>query len=321
MMAAMVSAFRAAGPTGICSALPAARSRLRRGGLAAAVFLALLAASCARPTGLILMDPALPVIDPEAAKAYAGFRAGPARRMVREYPGPDSGSPLEELSGLGPFEFILLTPLLTPEYPIIREAFPEARILGSGLPREYRSISASWDPGPSSREAGLRAAAFLRERGEDLSEPPEAVLVSSPDSLDGKAAAAAFREGLLSARPETLVRILSLPSGAEAGALEALVRNLEGPGAKAVFLDADSAGFRASRALASSRRAGGNAPGRRLVIVRSEFPSVPEDTGADILLYRDTPRFLAALGAALKSGLAGPVVVPEALTILRKPRD
>ena len=276
-----------------------------------------LLASCSRPVGMVLVDPALPVLDPEGAKAYSSFRVPGTRRAVRDYPVSDSAVFFGGLAAPPP-SFVLLSPLLAPEYPAVRDAFPEALILGTGIPAGERSLSAAWDPVPAAREAGVRAGAFLRDRGEGLSEPPEAVILVSGAAGDGTGsgmAAEAFREGLLSARPDTPLRILELPG--RAGEADALIRSLGGPGAKAVFLDPGAGGFRAVRLLAESSP--GAVRGPRFTVLRSALPP-PKETPADLQLLRDTRGLLRAFRAALKEGRTGSIPVPETLEIPgRKP--
>lgn len=290
--------------------LPGHRST--RGRIPLILALSGLLASCSRPVGLVLVDPALTVLDPGGAKAYSSFRAPGARRAVRAYPGPDTDVLPGEFAARPP-AFVLLTPLLTPEYPAVRDAFPEAVILGTGIPAGGRSVSVSWDPVPAAREAGIRAAAFLRDRGEGLSEPPEAVILVSGAAGGGSGsgeAAAAFREGLLSARPDTPLRIVELPG--QAGEADALIRGLGGPGAKAAFLDPGTGGFRAARLLAESAPEGVRGP--RFTVFRSALPP-PPGTPADLLLLRDTRGLLRTFRAALREGRTGAIDVPEALRI------
>ncbi len=271
-----------------------------------------LLASCGRPGGLVLVDPALPVLDPEGAKAYSSFRTPGTRRAVRDYPVPDSSVLFGEFAAKPP-AFVLLTPLLSPEYPAVREAFPEAVILGTAIPAGSRSISAVWDPVPAAREAGVRAGAFLRDRGEGLPATPEAVILVSGDAGSGgqaREAAEAFREGLLSARPDTPLRILELPG--QAGEADALIRGLGGPGAEAVFLDAGAGGFRAARLLSESPAPPAGARGPRFTVLRSALPP-PRDLPADLLLLRESRTLLRAFREALKEGRTGPIPVPETL--------
>lgn len=276
--------------------------------------LSVLLASCSRPVGLVLVDPALAVLDPEGAEAYSSFRAPGIRRAVRDYPVPDSGLLFGEFSAPPP-AIVLLTPLLTPDYPAVRDAFPEAVILGTGIPAGGRSVSAAWDPVPAAREAGVRAGAFLRDRGEGLSEPPEAVILVSGNDTDGGRAAEAFREGLESARPGTVVRSLELPG--QPAEADALVRGLGSPGAKAVFLDTGAGGFRAARLLADPPAPPEAARGPRFTVLRSAL-SPPSEAPADILLLRETRILLKAFREALKDGRTGPITVPETLKILER---
>ena len=264
--------------------------------------------SCAPPGGLILTDRALAVLDPEGAKAYASFRAAGTRWEAREYPVPDADAFVLEFASRPP-AFVLLSPLLASEYPSLRGVFPDAIFLGTGIPASGRSISAAWDPVPAAREAGVRAGAFLRDRGEGLSEPPEAVILVAGGVGGGGRAAEAFREGLASVLPDTPVRALELP-GQPADA-DALVRSLEGPAARAVFLDAGAAGFRAGRNLAA---AAGAARGPRFIILRTALPPASE-VPADILLLRKPRTLLRAFRKALREGKTGSIVVPESTEI------
>lgn len=265
--------------------------------------------SCVPPGGLILTDRALAVLDPEGAKAYTSFRAAGTRWEAREYPVPDADAFFLELASRPP-AFVLLSPLLASEYPSLRGAFPDAVFLGTGIPASGRAVSAAWDPVPAAREAGIRAGAFLRDRGEGLSEPPEAVILAAGGSGGGGRAAEAFREGLESVRPGTPVRALELP-GQPADA-DALVRSLEGPAARAVFLDAGAAGFRAGRNLAAA--ASGTGRGPRFIILRAALPPASE-VPADILLLRKPRTLLRAFRKALREGRTGSIVVPEATEI------
>lgn len=270
--------------------------------------------SCAPSRGLILTDPALMVLDPEGAKAYSSFRAAGTRWTAREYPARDSDAFFGEFAALPP-AFVLLTPLLSLEYSAVRKAFPEALIVGTGIPAGGRSVSAAWDPVPAAREAGIRAGTFLRDRGEGLPEPPEAVILVSGNDMDDVRAAEAFREGLESARPGTVVRSLELPvQPAEA---DSLVRGLTGPGAKAVFLDTGAGGFRAARLLAEPPAPPESARGPRFTVLRSALPPPPE-APADILLIQDTRTLLNAFREALKGGRTGPITVPETQKNLKR---
>lgn len=283
--------------------------RTARSAILALAILAGALSSCAPSRGLILTDPALMVLDPEGAKAYSSFRAAGTRWTAREYLARDSDAFFGEFAALPP-AFVLLTPLLTPEYSAVRNAFPEALILGTGIPAGERSVSATWDQVPAAREAGVRAGVFLRDRGEGLPEPPEAVILIAGGSGGGGPAAGAFLEGLVSARPDTPARILELP--VQAGDADALVRGLGGPGAKAVFLDIGAGGFRAARLLAEPPAPAGAAPGPRFTILRSALPP-QEDVPADILLLRDVRTLLRAFRGALNEGRTGSIPARETI--------
>jgi hypothetical protein len=140
------------------------------------------------------------------------------------------------------------------------------------------------------------------------------ILVSGGAGSVGGAglAAEAFREGLLSARPDTPLRILELPG--QAGEADALVRGLGGPGAKAVLLDAGAGGFRVARLLTESPDASGTVRGPRFTVFRSALP-LPPEAPADLLLIREVRTLLRAFREALKEGRNGPILVPETLEI------
>lgn len=275
----------------------------------ALAILAGLLASCSARSGLILVDSALPVLDPGAARAYSTFRAAGIRWTVREYPARTGDSVFEEFATRPP-DFVLLTPLLASELQSVREAFPEARILGTGIPEGGRTVSAVWDPAPAAREAGIRAASFLKDRGEELPEPPEAVILVSPGAGSSAEAAEAFREGLDAVRPGTPVRILEL-SGPE-GQADSLFRQLGGPGAKAILLDAGAAGFRAARILVSPPSRSDPPPGPRFTVLRSSL-TPPENLGTNLVLLRDARTLFRAFRSALERGKTGPIPVPETM--------
>mgnify|MGYP005844432007 CR=1 FL=1 len=263
--------------------------------------------SCAPPSGLVLFDSLLAILDPGSAGAYTSFRSAGTRWTAREYPIQDPSAIFGEFLNRPP-RIVLLSPLISSEYQAVREAFPEAWVLGTGIPAGDRTISAVWDPVPAAREAGARAGIFLRDREQDVPEPPEALILVSAGSGGSNAATEAFKEGLASVRPGTPIRIIEL-SG-QNGQADVLFRDFEGSGAKAVFLDAGAGGFRVVRSLREPPSLSGPPPGPRFTILRSPL-TPPEDAVADLFLLRNTQILLQGFRSALRAGKTGSISVPE----------
>lgn len=273
--------------------------------------LAFLSATLGCSRDIVLLDPALPLVDPDGARSYRSFRLGPARSEVLEYPSADAQEFLKTLARRPP-RAVLLSPLLASEYPAVRNALPDAWILGWGLPEDARTISAAWDPAPSAREAGRRAGDFLAAAGNPAG-VREAVIVSARSVSGAETARAAFLEGLLSRAPGVNRTTTALPANAGSDDAAALARDLSGPGRRAVFFDSGSAGLTAARALDKLRT---NSPGLSgepgiLVVVRLANRTAPADAPGDFFLSGDTEALLAALKAAWKYKQAAHLRVPE----------
>ena len=297
---------------------PARPDRRRNAVFAFAVIAALhvaLLASCGSPSNLVILDPAFPVIDPEAAKAYGSFRFGGGRKgLVLEYPASGGLEFLTECSRKYSPRAVLLSPLLASAYPDIRNAFPDAWLLGMGLPDDPKAIRAVWDPLPAARRAGARAGVFLGGGGAAAPEA-EAVFVSVEASGDGRRPKEGFWEGLRSTAPDVRRRNLTLPAKPADTDIDGIVRELSGPATWAVFLDAGASGLKIARALEASgawQRPEGNR--KALIILRLPNRATPEIPQADIVISGDFRPFLTALGRALREGKPALVEVPEALS-------
>ncbi len=291
--------------------------RGRKAARALLFFLAL--SSCAPPSNLVLLDPALPLLDPDGAAAWRSFRFGTGRRKVLECPPSGFEEFLLQAAAGGVPEAVLLSPLLSVEYSVVRRAAPGAWILGSGLPEGERVVSASWDPAPSSLEAGRMAGEFLRDLPPDSLGTAEVVIVSSEADPGSGASGSAFLEGVRSIHPEAPHRPLSLSPRPTAEELETAARDLAGPGARVVFLNAGSAGLKAAEILDARIGSSEGEPGERriLSVLRLPYSVPPGPKVADITIAADPRTLLEALEEAFRevrgTGRGTTRVVPELL--------
>ena len=287
-------------------------------GLVPLFFLSVFFISCGPSRPLVLLDPALPVIDPREAALYSSFRVGLARGRVLEYPAEDPKDFLKETSDRRDPSAILLSPLLSTEYPSVREAFPEAWILGLELPEGNRTITASWDPEPACQDAGSRAGTFLRRYREGLPVTPESVIVSVEGAPEDDRAVTAFLAGLHTPPPASPPRLLQISPKPSVEEVDALTDELAAPGSRVLFLNAGWYGLKIARTLDSRLRGRGEGVRENasiFVVLRLPNRAAPKDAPADIVISGDTGGLIKAFRAALRTKQETALRVPESLAV------